>query len=242
MEIFSPDTNEVSVMRKFFLLLAVTLAGAGFNMLSGQVITDDYISHVKHNALIFSGSVAQKYPFVHNGTYYVFNDVFHVNDLYYNGKLYKGVELNLNANSDELVVKVPESGKNVILNRDMVEWFTLDSKRFIGVKDGKYEDLPGGYYEVLYEGDGLVLRKITKLLKERVEGQKIAYSFIPIVKRYIIRDGVAYPVKKVGELTRIYRERKQDIRGFLKEQGRLFSSKGNLDNGLVAVMEFVEQN
>ncbi len=213
--------------------MAVFLAGAGFNGVSGQV---------KDNAVIFSGPTAQRYPFIHKETYYAFSDEFSANDLYYNGKLYRGVELNLNAHSDELVVNVPEGGKKVILNRDMVEWFTLNSKRFIGVKDGEYEDLAGGYYEALYEGDGLVLRKITKLFKESVDGQKMVYTFIPLEKRYVVRDGAAYPVKKVGDLTRIYRERKHDIRKFLKDQGRRISSKGNLDYGLAAVMEFVEQN
>ncbi len=218
------------------------LAGAGFNVVPGQVTTDNYVGLVKDNAVIFSAPTAQRYPFMHDGTYYAFSDAFLANDLYYNGKLYKDVELNLNANSDELVVKAPEGGKNVVMNRDMVEWFTLDSKKFIGVKDGEYEDLPGGYYEALYEGEGLVLKKITKMFKEGVEDQKTVYSFIPLVKRYVVRDGVAYPVKKVGDFNKIYKERKHDIRRFLKEQGREVSSKWNLDYGLAAVMEFVEQN
>ncbi len=230
------------MMRKILLLVAVTLAGAGFNRISGQVTTDNYIGQVKYDAVIFSGPIAYKYPFAYKDTFYAFNDAFLANDLYYNGKLYKNVALNLNANSNELVVKVPEGENIVVLNKDLVEWFTLDSRRFIAVADGEYEDLSGGYYEALYEGKGLVLKKIAKQIKESVESQKIAYSFVPLVKRYVVKDGVAYPVKKVGDLAKIYKERKHDIKRFLKEQGSQASSKRDLDHGLAAVMEFVEQN
>ncbi len=227
-------------MRKLLLILVFTLPGIAWNYASGQVTAENYIDLTKDEAMIFNGPLAQKYTFLHSGTYYYLNNEFSENDLYYNGKLYR-VELNLNANSDELILKLPESRKLIVANRSMVGWFTLDSRKFIGVDDGEFSNLHGGYYEALYEGNGLALKKLNKIFKDRIKDNKIDYSFIALTNRYIVKDGVAYPINSVRDLARIYKEQGQNIRKFLKEKGSKFSAKRNIDSALSETMKFIEQ-
>lgn len=77
------------------------------------------------NASLYRGEVPKAYTFTYNGTPFYDNQGFRKGEVFYNGKLFKDVTLNLDAYSSDLQVR-PEDGTGaIILYRGQVAWFTL---------------------------------------------------------------------------------------------------------------------
>ncbi len=230
-------------MNKTALLLSLLLffcAGTSAVCQERSDASEIYLESVKDKAVLYNGPTAFVYPFLYDGTYYVFGERFESNDLYYNGKLYRGVDLNLNAHRGELLIRMYGSVTTVVLNRSLVEWFTLGGRRFVSIGDEEYEGLPGGYYEALYEGSGLVLKRTEKVYGETIRNGRTEYSFSPRVSRHVVSDGRAYTVKHVDALAKIHRPLRHEIRDYIGSRGGGFTDRSRLDASLVSVMEYID--
>ena len=143
---------------RYLILIIVLLHHLGAQSLWCQ---EDYLEKMERDAVIYRGPVALKYPFLYEGSTYVFSDEFLEGDVRYNGKTYYRALLNLDAHRDELCIKLPESGVVVVLSKELVEEFSLGDKRFI---KGWWEDedMKDAYCQVLYSGNVMVLKKVEK--------------------------------------------------------------------------------
>ncbi len=228
-------------MRKVILVLLTILALGGNNSIFCQVTKDNYIKQVKERSSIYSGPTALQYNFLHEGTYYAYDTEFRYGDIYYNKKLYRDVLLNLNSHRDDLIIKYEGSALGVVLNRDFVEWFTMDKRQFINLEEGEYELLDSGYYEVLHDGKARVLKRIEKKYQDNAN-IGLTRQFDNVSKRYFVRDGKVYEISKVKALIKFYPERKQAIKKFIYAQSVEFRYKAHLDESLAMVMQFIENN
>ena len=83
-------------------------------------------------------------------TYFAFSTNFEQGTIVFNGRLYEGIELNLNAHLDELYVKNRVGGITHLVNRNFVDLFSMGSHHFIHYKQEPRSILNSGYYEVLF--------------------------------------------------------------------------------------------
>ena len=93
-------------------------------------------------ATIFRGKLPGVYPYKFNGTYFWERKEFQRGDVMYNGKLYRGVSLNIDACEGELQVRPLEKATAVIVFRDQVAWFTMGPSLFVNLRYLGWKEAP----------------------------------------------------------------------------------------------------
>lgn len=196
--------NAEGMRTGYIVLLIVLLHQLGAQNLWCQ---EDYLVKMERDAVIYRGPVALKYPFLFEGSTYVFSDEFLEGNVRYNGKTYYRALLNLDAHRDELCIKLPESGVVVVLSKELVEEFSLGDKRFI---KGWWEDedMKDAYCQVLYSGNVMVLKKVEKDFYLREGITQVVYEK---VKYYLVKDGILHRIKKTKDIGKLYREERRRI-------------------------------
>ena len=192
-------------MRTGYIVLLIAL----LHQLGAQNLwcQEDYLVKMERDAVIYRGPVALKYPFLFEGSTYVFSDEFMEGNVRYNGKTYYRALLNLDAHRDELCIRLPESGVVVVLSKELVKEFSLGEKRFIKCM-WEDEDLKDTYCQVLYSGNVTVLKKVEKDFYLRDGISQVVYEK---VKYYLVKDGVPYLIRKKKDLSKLYREDKKRL-------------------------------
>ena len=205
----------------------------------------DYINDAKIDAVIFRGPTSIKYPFRFTGTVYAYSDEFMVGRVYYNKKEFAGVKLNLNSNRDELYMQMYGTGMIIMLDKKYVRDFSYDGHNFINhtVYDG-IEGLDYGYYEVLYAGKDMLLKRVKQAFSEKAGvdagGTSILKKFYPVYSYYIIMDGKAVSIKKRGDFAKKYKEHKSAIKQHIREHNMHLAGKDANDKVFVNIMQFIE--
>ena len=149
-------------MKKLLFLLSLA-----FLCSSLRAQNDDYRLYMHSAAdasVVFRGSQAVQYRFPYNGTPYWKGPDFGTGDLEYNGKMYYGLRLNIDAATQTLVLKNDSGVCEVALDGRQYETFTIDGVRFMR-KGGKI-------YEYIWDGRAKVLKQIRKVQETDTEGRK----------------------------------------------------------------------
>ena len=188
-----------------------------------------------YDQAIYRGPVALSYPFqVYKGTFYAFDKQFENSSVEYNRKWYRDVKLNLDACRDELCLSM-DGGAIIVLSKELVGRFTFGGRNFI-CTGNDVDGLAPGYYQILYDGEDKVLKKIIKKYN-KTDG--ITQEFYPIIKYYLVKDGYAVQIKNSSIFGKVYKPLKKDLRRVASSAGRS-GIKG--ENLYVVLMEFVEKN
>jgi len=120
---------------------------------------------------LYRGRTQNKYPFRYNGTPFLETRTFSTGSVFYNGKQYDKVLLNLDAYVMELVVR-PESGSTgsgVMLDRSQVAWFTMGERRFVNLQYLGYTEAPEGFFEIVRDGKNPILKFTRKAFRAETE-------------------------------------------------------------------------
>ena len=101
---------------------------------------------------LYRGRLEPEYDFRFNGHYYWSTTEFHPGTVYYNGTLYEGVPININAHTRNLLVRQNEFLPPVALERSLVGWFEIDGERYVNLQAAGVADIPEGFYKILSDG------------------------------------------------------------------------------------------
>lgn len=170
-------------MRKQMMTLACLVLGSLSWM---QASAQDYVERSAYQeeagelAMLYRGRQGIKYQFSYNGTYYWDGTEFGTGDVFYHGKLYRGVRMNVDAVQQQLLVAYTHTITPVALPTEEVLWFTIDGRRFDNLVKQGHEEMRAGFYEVIGEADGCRLYKanfktVTNSV-ENVNGNTIGYD------------------------------------------------------------------
>ena len=185
-----------------------------------------YMEQSAGSALLYRGHVAQTYPMAFNGTWFWTGPLFDRGDVAYNGTVYRDILMNVDASRQELLVKTASGGTDKVLNRELVSWFTMGSRRFLNLQDAYGPEAPSGYWEVLYDGKARIVRQVVRSLRRDLNGelrQEIGYddsTYRPEVHQtftrtirycYITEDGQIIPVRRRSQILQFYKDRKREI-------------------------------
>lgn len=168
----------------------------------------EYLEQARELSILYRGKTPAVYPYKYNGTVYWDTNRFSRGDLLYNGKIYKGVLLNVDAFTSDLVTRPFEESAAIVLNREQVVWFTLSGRKFVNLRYLGYADAPEGFFEVLQDGKEPVLLQRKKSLRNQVNktnedpadwdgnyNSDVITFFVPTDTHYTISDG---KVKKLS--------------------------------------------
>ena len=172
-------------------------------------------------ATIFRGKMPGAYPYRYNGTYFWDRKDFLQGDVFYNGRLYHDVSLNVDAARGELQVRPMDKVTPVVVFRDQVAWFTMGETLFVNLQYLGWKEAPEGYYEVVRDGETPLLRHVEKKLRFDGNGGgigQIGYNdpdYNGEVLNYFQLDETFYALEK-GQLRKIT---KRNLRRRLEQSG-----------------------
>ena len=159
---------------------------------------------------IFRGKLPATYPFKYNGTYFWSRKAFQKGTVWYNGKQYDDISLNVDAYTNELQVRPLENASAVVVYRDQVAWFTMGETRFVNLRYLGWPEAPEGFYEVVRDGKKPILRQVKKSLRFDAtsgghlnvgeETEDFSFTtpsyFQPEETYYVLENGVLRKVRK----------------------------------------------
>ena len=130
-------------------------------------------------SVLYRGRMSTKYHILANGNPYWSSPEYISGDILYEGRRYEGIELNIDALTQEPLVRVKGSAITVALHPDNVEWFTMGDTRFANLKLLGQDEMAAGFYEVLYEGGVAMYKRVDKRINSSVNpvnGSAIGYN------------------------------------------------------------------
>lgn len=150
------------VIKKRLLTLALVLTlGASFG---AHAQVKEYLKEAEALSTLYRGRLPAQYSFLYNGTYYWDSKTFTKGNVFYNGKWYEDVYVNVDAVKQELLVRLDESVAPVALYTDMVSAFTTDNKLFVNLRYMGYTEAPEGFFQVVRDGSAPLLMQVRKQL------------------------------------------------------------------------------
>ena len=216
--------------------LAVSLTAA-----RGQAVADD-------PELLFRGKICIPMTARYNGTFYWDSPSFHTGTLMYNGVVYNDVLFNIDAAEQQVLVKKRASSAPLYTSREQLAWArTEDGRIFVNLRYLGYDDVPEGFFELLYDCDSPVFERIEKHLFSDTgdkNGSTIGYydekydtktlNYFAIKRLYyIIHDGRPIRLRRRHDLLKLYPEDKKAVRKFI--------SSNNLDYGDVTLRRYFSE-
>lgn len=146
-------------------------------------------------------------------TYFAYSITFEKGDMEYCGKMYRNIELNLNAHLNELYLREPFYDSYLVVNKNFVSFFSMGDRKYVSYTQETNSALKHGYYEVLYMGNIKLYKMIQKKYyfdipygERRVrKGYKIEESF------YVCKGDTWRRVGKIADLKKLFPEQKGAI-------------------------------
>ncbi len=183
---------------------------------------------------LFRGKLSDRYSSNFNGTPYWDAEGFLPGSIVYNGKTYDGVYINVDASLCEVNVKPSPEVAATSPDRNQVSWFTRGGHRFVNLRYLGIEGAREGFYEVLYDGNAALLKRVDKYLHKDTgnhnsEGligyedsnyQHDVLSFFKISTGYFyLKDGNLTGLKNRNALLNIYKSSKRDLKSRMASAG-----------------------
>ena len=179
--------------------------------LSAQEETKDYMADAGALSTLFRGKLPQQYPYQYNGTYFWNSPDFREGSIVFNGKLYPGIYLNIDAARQELQVRLSREMSPIVLREDLVSWFTIGNEKYVSLRSLGYDDAPAGYFLVVRDGSAPLLLQVNKTFTAKTgdhNGKEIGYDdpdYNPDLVNYFARSEQHYTLTPDGQVQKMRR-------------------------------------
>ena len=204
-------------------------------------------------SLLYRGQKAYVHNLLFNGTYYWSDPGFRSGSVVYNGKRYDDVSLNIDAARQDLLVRIPGSIMEKVVEESYTEEFTIAGNRYLNLRFLLGEEAPTGYWRVLHDGPVRLLLRVSKRLEPDMDGRKrneTGYDGVyrPNVYQTFTRqtdycclweDGTVVPVRRRRDLLKQFEPalRREIRRHVSRREG---SGLMNLEQYCMDVLRYVE--
>lgn len=240
-------------MIKYFFLLISGLLFFKNDGLSQEILqTEDSLSAFSHAITIYRETIKED-SFLDEGREYVGinrrieghaffeTNYWHNGIIHYKGILYRNVPLMYDIALEEVVARHYRGFFKVKLFNKEIDHFTISGHQFVRAEgnDSKGSPMGGGFYDLLYDGNTQVLVKRTKLVKDIIEQAERKIFYDQENEFYIKKDGKYFPVKRKRSVLRVLKDRKKEVRRFLKANKIEFWK--NPESAIVKMTEFYDQ-
>lgn len=212
-----------------------------------------YMEQAGSSSLRYRGKKACVYPMAFNGTYYWKDPTFLTGEVCYDGIVYSGLMMNVDAVRQDLVVKTDVAGADQVFDRERVEQFRMGGHRFLNLRNLYGESAPDGYWEVLYDGNAKVLKQVSRQLRKDVDGRfrvdmgydddtyrsDVLWIFLYQARYcYLTEEGAVYPLRTRGQLMKHYKNHRREINRYIsiKESSRRL----DMENFFTEVVKYAE--
>lgn len=217
----------------------------------GQLHKPDtaFFAKSKKNSIALYASAMQHQSRLYNGSDYVIyqsRDEEHPNfmvddwtygSIVYEEELYENVALQYDISIDKVITE-HNRGNPIKLLDERIQRFSIHSHTFVRLKGDDSTKITEGFYDQLYDGQAKVYARHLKSYQESLEFGKIIPRFDETTQYYIVKNGSYFPVKTKGSVLKVFIDRKQDIKEFIRKSRINF--KKNRVEAMTRVTEFYD--
>ena len=112
---------------------------------------------------LYRGRDLTEYDFPFNGHYFWSTPDFRPGTVRFNGATYEGVSININAHTQDLLVKETQFSPPVVAERALVPWFDLDGVRYRNLRLAGIAGAPEGFFQEFSDSRGTVWMQRSKI-------------------------------------------------------------------------------
>ena len=156
----------------------------------------------------------------------------------YDEEVYENVPMFYDLSRDKVISEHSLNGAKLELISEKISLFTLGPHTFVRLAADEAKTITSGFHERLYDGKTKVYVRREKSLQQKVESNNIIFNFDEKNRVYIQKDGVYYPVRTKNSVLEVFNDKKQEIRAFMKKDGRI--TKHNRENAIAKVAAFYD--
>lgn len=120
----------------------------------------------QEQTMLYRGRLPDVILVSYNGTYFWEGKEFKTGDIYFNGRVYTDVLMNIDAHNQDVQVRMDAASSPIVIYRDEVAWLSYSGKTFVNLNYIGCESAPEGFFEILKDGDEAVLRQVQKVLRK----------------------------------------------------------------------------
>jgi len=213
-------------------------ADSSFYKAANENVLKIYLSDIKEQSGLLNGRMNIPYPFhFESGSPYFESEKFMNGDVVYDGVPYSDIPILYDQISTMIIMLAPYG--RLQLTSEKVERFTLPGHHFLRLEKDTLNKMTNGFYEQLYEGKIIVLKKVEKTIKEDLQSG-VVLRYIVQKDSYYLKDGNGYhPVKKKGEILDVLHDHKQELQQFIKKNKLKF--RKDMSNAIVQVAGYYDQ-
>ena len=215
-------------LNKCVLSVALSVLALQANAQTSHRVYDDnriYTEESREKSVLTRGLVAPNYPFMHNGTWYAETKEFLPGELLYNNRLYRGIDMNIDACKNLLVVKL---GIITATDRKYVDYAVIGGQKYVNLQyHDRVQDAPEGFCKAVFEDDFCFYSLVSKTIHNAPgnhNGEDIGYYdsnykdavkvgsksitvdtfFAYSRKCYVVKDGVCRQVRNRFALLKMF--------------------------------------
>jgi len=179
---------------------------------------------------IYSGPEYYFYdPHIKGNAYYQDINGFSKGSVYYDGTMYNNISLLYDVNTDDLVGLFPNRISKFIVQKPKVSTFDYLGSHFININKDTLPNntaLESGYYRQLYAGRSEVLARYTKSMQSTTSTSSLVeYYFTSKTYFYIKKNNVFHSVGSKGSVLDFFKDRKSDLKKFIKANNLDFKDR-----------------
>ncbi|MEO6328623.1 MAG: hypothetical protein ABIO55_06815 [Ginsengibacter sp.] len=159
------------------------------------------------------------YPFkINEGDPFFQSQHFVAGAVFYNDVLYENTLLLYDIVKDELLIHDPTNIYVIRLNNQRIGGFTISGHTFIrlNMDTANTAVLNTGFYEVLYNGNVALYKKVSKLLFDRTSTTEINKYTVESNKYFIKKGNNYFAVKNKKSLPLLMSNKKREVQQFIR--------------------------
>jgi hypothetical protein len=232
-----------------FLCLEICYAYGQITTIRENYPSDDYQfalglynNAVKNQELVFTGSEYKAMTGKLTGHPYFDFDHFVEDTIVFDGMIFPDIPLQYDIVKDELVIiYVDYLGDNstIQLRKDEVNSFHIDGNVFINVADDTWNTLAPGYYNLLYKGEIIFLKKIKKRVLKEVDTKGVHISFKEIIKYIIVKYNKTHHITSKKSLFKALDDKEKELSTYAREEKLQFKQQKEED--MINLIEYYDQ-
>ncbi len=199
-----------------------------------------YYARAGDQATLYNGSVYPyfRFPFASGSPFFLL-DTFTSGTVTYDSIRFDGVPL-LYDDLREFLVTI-NIGYWLRLVSERVSSFEVNGSRFVRiVTDSTVRNvLKSGFYEVLYSGRNIVLKKTVKTVREDIADQTLLHSVETKIRYYLRSGGKDYYVNSLDDITDLFSDKKAELLAYRKKNKLRF--KKQKQKTIVMLVSYYDQ-
>ncbi len=208
-----------------------------FLAISKKKSVELYARSIQSQSRLYNGSEYIIYqPNDEEHPYFTVDD-WSYGSIVYENELYENVPLLYDISIDKVITE-SNGGNPIKLSSEKIQRFSLLDHTFIKVKSDSTNKITEGFYDQFYDGTTKVCAKHTKAYQESLEQGQVIPRFDESVQYYLVKNGIFYTVKTKGSVLQVFRDRKQDVKDFIKKNRIRF--KTNREEAIVRIAKFYD--